>query len=140
MFDFIGWGFCFSGVNTADSLRSDSFFPYMDLHSKFGDPVYQIWLRRSKHSRRYPCDCESKGLHDFDQFPRSYAKFFQLQGEKCKFHNPKIEDSPEEDPMVLGMNSESYQTNGHDGESYELNSREGSSSSGMSRKSLPATW
>ncbi|GIX99925.1 serum response factor homolog [Caerostris darwini] len=63
---------------------------------------------------------------------------FSYRGRNVSFHNPKIEDSPEEDPMVLGMNSESYQTNGHDGESYELNSREGSSSSGMSRKSLPA--
>lgn len=64
---------------------------------------------------------------------------FSYRGRNVNFQqHPKIEDSSEEDPMVLGMNSESYQTNGHDGDNYELNSREGSSSSGMSKKSLPA--
>ncbi|GBM12789.1 Serum response factor [Araneus ventricosus] len=63
---------------------------------------------------------------------------FSYRGRNVSFQHPKIEDSSEEDPMVLGMNSESYQTNGHDGDNYELNSREGSSSSGMSKKSLPA--
>ncbi|GFY41718.1 serum response factor homolog [Trichonephila inaurata madagascariensis] len=63
---------------------------------------------------------------------------FSYRGRNVNFHHPKVEDSPEDDPMVLGMNNDSYQTNGHDGDGYELNSRAGSSSSGMPKKSLPA--
>lgn len=55
------------------------------------------------------------------------------------FHHqkPSSEDIPDCKPMVLSMNSESYQANGHNTDSFELG-REGSSAVGMTKKSLPA--
>ncbi|XP_035215990.1 serum response factor homolog isoform X1 [Stegodyphus dumicola] len=65
---------------------------------------------------------------------------FRDRGRDLGYHHPKssAEEIPEGEPMVLGMNSESYQANGHDNETYELNSREGPSAVGLSKKSLPA--
>lgn len=55
------------------------------------------------------------------------------------FHHPKTtaEDLSDIKPMVLNMNSESYQANGHNTDSFEL-AREGPSAAGISQKSLPA--
>lgn len=47
------------------------------------------------------------------------------------------QDNSDSKPMVLSMNSESYQANGHNTDSFELG-REGTSSAGMTKKSLPA--
>lgn len=48
------------------------------------------------------------------------------------------DNSDHKQPMVLNMNSESYQANGHNTDSFELG-REGTSSiGGMTKKSLPA--
>lgn len=55
------------------------------------------------------------------------------------YHHQKTvaEDISDIKPMVLSMNSESYQANGHTTDSFDLG-REGSSAVGMTKKSLPA--